>query len=73
MSLRMVMTQQLLRKKGGGRIGAFEILLNTPAIANLIRENKIAQIANMMQTGSKDGMVTMEKYKEFLKEKNLID
>ncbi len=73
MSLRMVMTQQLLRKKGGGRIGAFEILLNTPAIANLIRENKISQIANMMQTGSKDGMVTMEKYKEVLKEKNLID
>ncbi len=73
MSLRMVMTQQLLRKKGGGRIGAFEILLNTPAIANLIRENKIAQISNMMQTGSKDGMITMEKYKEVLKEKNLID
>jgi twitching motility protein PilT len=73
MSLRMVMTQQLLKKKGGGRIGAFEILMNTPAIANLIRENKIAQIGNMMQTGSKDGMVTMEKYKEALKDKGLID
>jgi twitching motility protein PilT len=73
MSLRMVMTQQLLRKKGGGRIGDFEILINTPAIANLIRENKIAQIGNMMQTGSKDGMVTMEKYKEALKDKGLID
>ena len=69
----MVMTQQLLKKKGGGRIGAFEILMNTPAIANLIRENKIAQIGNMMQTGSKDGMVTMEKYKEALKDKGLID
>ena len=73
MSVRMVMTQQLLKKKGGGRIGAFEILMNTPAIANLIRENKIAQIGNMMQTGSKDGMVTMEKYKEALKDKGLID
>jgi len=39
----------------------------------LIRENKIAQIGNMMQTGSKDGMVTMEKYKEALKDKGLID
>jgi twitching motility protein PilT len=72
-SLRMVMTQQLHRKKGGGRIGSFEVMVNTPAIANLIRENKIPQIANMMQTGSKDGMVTMDKYLEMLKAKNLIE
>jgi twitching motility protein PilT len=69
----MVMTQQLHRKKGGGRIGSFEVMVNTPAIANLIRENKIPQIANMMQTGSKDGMVTMDKYLEMLKAKNLIE
>lgn len=73
MSLRMVMTQKLLRKKGGGRIGAFEVLINTPAVSNLIRENKIAQIANMMQTGLKDGMITMDKYVEALKSKNLIE
>jgi twitching motility protein PilT len=73
MSLRMVMTQQLLKRKGGGRVGAFEILINTPAVANLIRENKIQQIANSMQTGTKDGMITMEKYLEFLKSKGLIN
>ena len=73
MSLRMVMTQQLLKKKGGGRIGAFEVLLNTPAVANLIRENKISQIANMMATGGKDGMILMDKYKEALRIKGLID
>lgn len=73
MSLRMVMTQQLLKRKGGGRVGAFEILINTPAVANLIRENKIQQIANSMQTGSKDGMITMEKYLELLKSKGLIN
>lgn len=73
MSLRMVMTQQLLKRKGGGRVGAFEILINTPAVANLIRENKIQQIANSMQTGTKDGMITMEKYLELLKSKGLIN
>jgi len=73
MSLRMVMTQQLLKRKGGGRVGAFEILINTPAVANLIRENKIQQIANSMQTGTRDGMITMEKYLELLKSKGLIN
>jgi twitching motility protein PilT len=69
----MVMTQQLLKRKGGGRVGAFEILINTPAVANLIRENKIQQIANSMQTGTRDGMITMEKYLELLKSKGLIN
>jgi len=73
MSLRLVMTQQLLKKKSGGRIGAFEVMVNTPAIANLIRENKISQIANMMQTGAKDGMILLDKYKEMLLTKGLID
>ena len=67
------MTQQLLQRKGGGRIGAFEVLINTPAIANLIRENKISQVANMMQTGAKEGMVLMGKYKELLLAKGLIE
>lgn len=73
LSLRLVMTQQLLQRKGGGRIGAFEVLINTPAIANLIRENKISQVANMMQTGAKEGMVLMGKYKELLLAKGLIE
>lgn len=73
LSLRLVMTQQLLRKKGGGRIGAFEVMVNTPAISNLIRENKIAQVANIMQTSAKDGMILMDKYIEALQSKNLIE
>jgi len=73
MSLRMVMTQQLLKRKGGGRIGAFEVLVNTPAVANLIRENKIAQISNSMVTGQKDGMILLDKYIEALKSKGLIE
>ena len=73
LSLRLVMTQQLMQKKGGGRIGAFEVMVNTPAVANLIREKKISQIANMMQTGAKEGMMLMAKYKEILLGKGLIE
>ena len=72
-SLRLVMTQQLLRRSGGGRIGAFEVMVNVPAVANLIRESKIVQIETIMQTGSQHGMVTMPKYIEMLMEKSLID
>lgn len=71
-SLRLVMTQQLLKRKGGGRVGCFEVMVNTPAVANLIREDKIVQIPNIMQTGSQYGMVTMVKYREFLESQNLI-
>lgn len=60
LALRAVISQHLLPKKGGGRIAAREILINTPAVANLIRENKIAQIRSALQTGSKDGMHTLE-------------
>ncbi|HUF12284.1 MAG TPA: type IV pilus twitching motility protein PilT [Longimicrobiales bacterium] len=60
-TLRGVIAQQLPRKAdGGGRVAAFEILIVTPAISNLIREGKTHQIAGMMQTGRKDGMVTMD-------------
>jgi len=71
-SLRLVMTQQLLKRKGGGRVGAFEVMVNIPAVANLIREAKIVQIQTIMQTGSQHGMVTMDKYLEMLNEKDLI-
>ena len=66
------MTQQLLKRKGGGRVGAFEVMVNIPAVANLIREAKIVQIQTIMQTGSQYGMVTMDKYLEMLNEKDLI-
>jgi len=72
-SLRLVLTQQLLPRRGGGRIGAFEVMVNVKAVANLIREAKIVQIETIMQTGAQYGMVTMDKYIEVLKQKNLIN
>jgi twitching motility protein PilT len=58
-SLKGVISQVLLRKKGGGRIAAMEILIGIPAIANLIREGKTFQIPSIMQAGRKHGMVMM--------------
>ena len=58
-SLRGVVAQMLLKKKGGGRVAAQEILIVTPAISNLIREGKTFQIVSLMQTGRAVGMVTM--------------
>jgi len=60
MSLNAVISQQLLPKIGGGRIAAREIMINTPAIANVIRENKIPQINTIIQTNSSQGMITLE-------------
>lgn len=59
--LKAVVSQQLLPKvDSGGRIAAFEVMIATPAIRNLIREGKIHQIDSMIQTGLKDKMVTMD-------------
>jgi len=58
--LRSIVAQQLLSSTDGGRVAAREILINTPAIANLIRENNITQIKSAIQTGAKEGMITME-------------
>ncbi|MDX1949083.1 MAG: type IV pilus twitching motility protein PilT [Rickettsiales bacterium] len=60
-SLRLVVTQTLLKRADGmGRTAAFEVMVNTPAISNLIRENKIFQIDQALQTGRAYGMMTME-------------
>lgn len=59
-SLQGVIAQNLLLKEGGGRVAAHEIMVGTPAIRNLIRENQLAQIYSMLQTGSRYGMQTME-------------
>jgi len=60
-------TQKLFKKKdGSGRVGAFEVLVSTPPVRNLIRENKIHQITSVMQTSQRDGMITMEKSIESL-------
>ena len=58
-SLRAVISQTLLRKIGGGRVAAFEVLLGTPAIGDLIREGNTPQIASNMETGKSIGMRTL--------------
>lgn len=72
-SLQGVIAQTLLRKVGGGRVGAFEILVGTNAVRNLIRENQIPQMYSMMQTGARYGMVTMQDSIEDLLEAGIID
>jgi twitching motility protein PilT len=59
-SIQAVLTQSLLRKRAGGRIAALEVLIGTPAVRNLIRENKIHQIPSSMQTGQAVGMCTLD-------------
>jgi twitching motility protein PilT len=59
-SLKAVIAQTLLKKQGGGRVAAHEIMIGTPAIRNLIRENKIAQMYSAIQTGQSHGMKTLD-------------
>ena len=72
-SIQGVIAQTLLRKAEGGRVGAFEILVGTNAVRNLIRENQIPQMYSMMQTGSRYGMITMEDAVKDLLEAGIID
>jgi twitching motility protein PilT len=71
-SLQTVISQTLLKKTGGGRIAAWEIMVGTPAIRNLIREDKVAQMYSAMQTGRKDGMQTLDQQLLELVDKGLI-
>jgi twitching motility protein PilT len=59
-SLQAVVSQVLVKKIGGGRVAAHEIMLSTPAIRNLIREDKVAQMVSAMQTGGALGMKTLD-------------
>jgi twitching motility protein PilT len=70
--LACVISQRLLPSEKTGRIAVREILFNTPAVSNLIRENKIAQIKTVIETSAKDGMVSMDQdLKRLYKEKLL--
>lgn len=71
-SLRAVIAQTLLKKVGGGRIAAWEIMIGTPAIRNLIREDKVAQMYSAIQTGNSVGMTTLDQYLLDLVSKGLI-
>lgn len=72
-SLRGVVAQTLFtRADGNGRVAAYEIMRNTKAISNLIREGKIHQIPSALQTGSSQGMILFEKYIEDLVKKGKV-
>ena len=71
-SLRAVISQTLLKKIGGGRIAAHEIMMGTPAIRNLIREGKIAQMYSSIQTGQSSGMQTLDQCLQDLVAKGMV-
>ncbi|MCG2580874.1 MAG: type IV pilus twitching motility protein PilT [Marinobacter sp.] len=71
-SLQAVISQTLMKKMGGGRIAAHEIMIGTAAIRNLIREDKIAQMYSSIQTGASIGMQTLDQCLERLLQKGLI-
>ncbi|BBB24843.1 type IV pilus twitching motility protein PilT [Amphritea japonica] len=71
-SLQGVISQTLLKKPKGGRIAAHEIMVGTPAIRNLIREDKVAQMYSAIQTGAGFGMITLDQSLTDLMQKGLI-
>jgi len=71
-SLQAVISQALLKKIGGGRVAAHEIMIGTPAIRNLIREDKVAQMYSAIQTGKGLGMQTLDQCLSDLLSKGLI-
>lgn len=72
-SLQAVISQTLLKKVGGGRVAAHEIMIGTSAIRNLIREDKIAQMYSAIQTGQSVGMQTLDQCLKTLVSKGLVD
>ena len=72
-SLRAVISQSLLKRKdGAGRVAAHEIMIGTPAIRNLIRENKVAQMYSSIQTGMSIGMQTLDQALTELVKRNVV-
>ena len=71
-SLRAVISQTLLKKVGGGRVAAHEIMIGTPAIRNLIRENKVPQMYSAIQTGQSVGMQTLDQCLQDLVRKGTV-
>ena len=71
-SLQSVISQTLLKKPGGGRVAAHEIMMGTPAIRNLIREDKVAQMYSAIQTGASTGMQTLDQCLKGLLAKGMV-
>ena len=72
-SLRAVIAQTLMKKIGGGRVAAHEIMIGTPAIRNLIREGKVAQMYSAIQTGQGEGMQTLDQNLQDLVRRGVVD
>ncbi|WP_439641018.1 type IV pilus twitching motility protein PilT [Nevskia sp.] len=70
--LRAVIAQTLLKKATGGRVAAHEILIGTPAVRSLIKENKVAQMYSAIQTGARDGMQTLDQCLKDLVRRNIV-
>ncbi|HEY4531281.1 MAG TPA: type IV pilus twitching motility protein PilT, partial [Luteimonas sp.] len=71
-SLRAVISQALLKKVGGGRTAAWEIMVGVPAIRNLIREDKVAQMYSAIQTGQQHGMMTLDQHLQDLVKRSMV-
>lgn len=71
-SLRLVVTQVLMPRVGGGRVAAREVLVATAAVRNLIREGRMAQLQSVMQAGGAQGMKTMEAAQQQLRNQGVI-
>lgn len=71
-SLRAVIAQTLLKKIGGGRTAAWEIMVGTPAIRNLIREDKVAQMYSAIQTGQAFGMQTLDQHLQEIVKRGMV-
>lgn len=71
-SLRAVVSQTLLKRVNGGRVAAHEIMIATPAIRNLIREDKVAQMYSAIQTGQNVGMTTLDQYMSDLVRRGMV-
>ncbi|RMH46128.1 MAG: twitching motility protein PilT, partial [Gammaproteobacteria bacterium] len=71
-SLQAVIAQTLIKKNGGGRVAAHEIMIGTPAIRNLIREDKVAQMYSAIQTGIGVGMQTLDQCLKDLVQRGVI-
>ena len=73
LSLRAIVAQRLVPRKGGGLVAQREIMLNTPAVANIIRDNRIQELKSALQSGVSDGMCTFERDAKRLLKEDLID
>lgn len=72
-ALKGVVAQNLLKKKGGGRIAAIEVMVVTPAVASLIRDGKTSQVMSIMQTAKKEGMTLLNEELTRLVKEDLVE